>query len=550
MTERRGRPETITEAYYRGLMHSVGYRRTDLEKPQIAVVNSWTDVNPGHQPLKQLGQRVKEGIWAAGGSPGEFMVPAPCDGMAQGPGMHYILPQRDLIAASVEAMVRAHGFEGMVMLASCDKIIPGMLMAAVRLDLPTLFLTAGAMLPCSHGDQAVVTSDLKEAMGKRRNEEISQETFLDWQENFCASSGTCSMMGTANTMGCFLEAVGLAPFGSTTMLAFDAAKLRQARDVGERVVTLVGDGCSTGRILNQARLENGVKYVSASGGSTNAVLHLLALATLMEVDLDLDRFQEIQSSVPLVAKFKPSSEYNLNDYHEAGGVRTVMKAIKGNLDLEVAVAMGGTLGEALAGAPEPDGAAIRAASDPLAEDGNFSILYGNLAPGGAVVKKSGIEPGMMVHTGPAVVFDSEEDVRSFLLEKDVRPGSVLVVRYEGPKGGPGMRELSIPAAMLVGMGLHTSVAMVTDGRFSGATRGPCVGHICPEAWLGGPLACVQDGDGIEINVPERRIQLLVPEEELRWRMASGPERPSHPAPGMLAAYREMVSGADSGAVWL
>jgi dihydroxy-acid dehydratase len=550
MTEHRGRSDDITEAYYRGLMHAVGYRHSDLEKPQIAVVNSWTDVNPGHQPLNELARRVKEGIWAAGGSPGEFMVPAPCDGMAQGPGMHYVLPQRDLIAASIEAMVRAHGFEGMVMLASCDKIIPGMLMAAVRLNLPAVFLTAGAMLPCRLDDRVVVTSDLKEAIGKRRNKEIDHTTFLEWQECFCASPGTCSMMGTANTMGCFLEATGLAPFGSATMLAFDGAKYRQARDVGERSVALVREGRPAAEYLSQAGLENGIRYVSASGGSTNAVLHLMAIASLMEADLNLDSFQQIQASVPVVAKFKPSSSFNINDYHEVGGVRALLRSIQDSLDLEVPVAMGGTLGEWLESGPAVDGMVVREAADPLVSGGNFAILRGNLAPEGAVVKMSGVEPSMMVHTGPAVVFNSEEDVREFLLAKEVRPGSVLVVRHEGPKGGPGMRELSIPAAMLVGMGLHTSVAMITDGRFSGATRGPCVGHICPEAWEGGPLAYVQEGDLIEINVPLNRIELLVPGEELGRRMQEPPARPDHPAPGMLAAYRQGVGGAHTGAIWL
>jgi dihydroxy-acid dehydratase len=550
MSEHRGKPEDITEAYYRGLMHSCGYRRTDIDKPQIAVVNSWTDVNPGHQPLKELSQRVKEGTWAAGGSPGEFNVPAPCDGMAQGPGMHYILPQRDLIAASIEAMVRAHGFEGMVMMGSCDKILPGMLMAAIRLDIPTLFITAGAMLPCRMKDSTVVTSDLKEAIGKRRNNEIDQATFLNWQEKFCASAGTCSMMGTANTMGCFLEATGLAPFGSATMLAFDGAKVHQARDVGERIVALVSENRTFSEFFNRDSLENGIKYISASGGSTNAALHLMACTAIMNLDLDLKAFDRIQASVPLVAKFKPSSAFNISDYHEAGGVAGLMKNIRAHLNLELPLAMGGALKDALKNTTDPDERVIRSASDPLSSDGCFSVLSGNLAPNGAVVKKSGVDSKMLVHKGPAYVFDSEEDVREFLLEKDVKPGSVLVVRYEGPKGGPGMRELSIPAAMLVGMGLHTSVALVTDGRFSGATRGPCVGHVSPEAWDGGPIAFVQDGDLIEINVSENRIQLLVSDEELLRRRQAGFVQPDHPAPGMLAAYREMVAGADLGALWL
>ena len=550
MNPHRGLPEEITEAYYRGLMHSVGYRRKDLDKPQIVVVNSWTDVNPGHQPLRELALRVKEGIWAAGGCPSEFGVPAPCDGMAQGLGMHYILPQRDLIAGSIEAMVGSHGFEGVVMLGSCDKILPGMLMAAIRMNLPTLFLTAGAMMPCRIDGKVVTTPDLKEAIGQRNNGKIDQETFLSWQERFCGTSGTCSMMGTANTMGCFLEATGLAPFGSATMLAFDAAKVRQARDVGERAVELTRQKRPFRDYLTPHNLENGIRYVSASGGSTNAVLHLMACASLMEMGMTLDAFGKIQASVPVVGKYKPSSGYNLTDFHEAGGVLALMGAIKQYLHLDIELPMGGRLGEMLEGRPAPDGQVIRSAVNPLEQGGCFAILKGNLAPGGAVVKKTGVEPGMLRHRGEAVVFDSEEDVREFLLHRTVKPGSVLVVRYEGPKGGPGMRELSIPAAMLVGMGLHTSVAMVTDGRFSGATRGPCVGHVCPEAWDDGPIAYVRDGDLIEIDVPEGRLQLLVPDDELQRRRKTGAEKPNHPAPGVLAAYRKMVSSADTGAIWL
>jgi dihydroxy-acid dehydratase len=550
MNPHRGLPEEITEAYYRGLMHSVGYRRKDLDKPQIVVVNSWTDVNPGHQPLRELAMRVKEGIWAAGGCPSEFGVPAPCDGMAQGPGMHYILPQRDLIAASIEAMVGAHGFEGVVMLGSCDKILPGMLMAAIRMNLPTLFLTAGAMMPCRMNGKVVTTPDLKEAIGQRNSGKIDQETFLTWQERFCGTSGTCSMMGTANTMGCFLEATGLAPFGSATMLAFDAAKVRQARDVGERAVELTREKRPFRDYFTPRNLENGIRYVSASGGSTNAVLHLMACASLMEMGMTLDAFGKIQASVPVVGKFKPSSGFNLTDFHEAGGVQALLAAIKDFLHLDVELPMGGRLAEVLEGLPAPGCQVIRSAGNPLEQDGCFAILNGNLSPDGAVVKKSGVEPGMLHHRGEAVVFDSEEEVRDFLLNRTVKPGSVLVVRYEGPKGGPGMRELSIPAAMLVGMGLHTSVAMVTDGRFSGATRGPCVGHVCPEAWDDGPIAYVRDGDWIEIDVPEGRLELLISAEEMRQRREAGIKRPNHPAPGLLAAYRKMVGSADTGAIWL
>jgi len=550
MEKLRGRPEEITEAYYRGLMQSAGYRSKDLNRPLIAVVNSWTDVNPGHLPFKFLAEKVKEGIWAAGGTPGEFNVPAPCDGMAQGPGMFYILPQRDLIASSIEAMVRAHGFQGMVMMASCDKIIPGMVMAAIRCDLPTLFLTSGAMLPYRLGDKEVVTCDLKEAIGKRHSGEIDDTTFMAWQENFCSSPGTCSMMGTANTLGSFLEALGVAPLGSTTMLAFESAKLRQARDVGERIVGLVKQGMRFSRFFTPSSLQNGIKLISATGGSTNAALHIPAFAKIAGIPFTLDEFGKTAEAVPLIAKFKPASPYNLSDYHRVGGVASAMGAIRKYLDTSVPMAFGGVLEEALRGADGPDGTILHFPGNPLEENGCFTILHGSLAPRGAVVKKSGVELSMRKRTGPAVVFDSEEEVRHFLLERKIEPGSVLVVRYEGPKGGPGMREMSIPAAMLVGMGLHQSVAMITDGRYSGATRGPCVGHVCPEAWEGGPIAVVEDGDPIEIDIPGHRLDLRVPEEEVKRRLTRKRKKPDHPAHGMLQAYRERVGGADEGAVWL
>jgi dihydroxy-acid dehydratase len=550
MEKLRGRPEEITEAYYRGLMHSVGYRDKDLDRPLIAVVNSWTDVNPGHLPFKMLAERVKEGIWAAGGTPGEFNVPAPCDGMAQGPGMFYILPQRDLIASSIEAMVKAHGFQGMVMLGSCDKIIPGMVMAALRCDLPTLFLTSGAMVPYRLGEKEVVTCDLKEAIGKRQSGEIGDATFMRWQENFCASPGTCSMMGTAITMGCFLEAIGVAPFGSTTMFSFESAKIRQARDVGERVVDLVREGSRFSKFFTPSTLRNGIKLISATGGSTNAALHIPAFAKVAEIPLTLDDFGKISESVPLIAKFKPASPHNISDFHRAGGVAAAMAALRTYLDTSVPVAFGGNLENALKDIQGPDGKILHSAETPLEENGCFAILRGSLAPRGAVVKKSGVEASMRKHIGPAVVFDSEEDVRDFLLKRKIEPGSVLVVRYEGPKGGPGMREMSIPAAMLVGMGYHHSVAMVTDGRYSGATRGPCVGHVCPEAWEGGPIAVVKDGDLIEIDLAGHRLDLKVSTDEIQKRMAHKKERPNHPAQGILQAYRQRVAGADEGAVWL
>ena len=549
---RRGNENDMTEAYFIGLMGSTGYRQKDISrKPIIAVVNSWNDVNPGHKPLRELAGYVKEGIWAAGGTPAEFCVPAPCDGMAQGGGMHYVLPQRDLIAASIETMVSAHSFDGVVFLCSCDKIVPGMLMAAAQLDLPALFLTAGSMLTYTEREKTYCTSDLKESIGKYNKGAIDRKTFDRWQARMCASCGTCSMFGTANTMGTFLEAVGVAPFGSATMLFCDAEKVRQARDVGERIVALTKGHVTFRQYMTRENLINGLRYISATGGSTNAVLHLPAIAKVLGVELTLRQFDELQAAVPVVAKFKPSSGYTIYDYHRAGGVAGVLKTIRGYLDQDVRNAYEScSLREYLDGFDEEiDRDVIHEPSEPLYADGCYAVLFGNLAPKGAVVKKSGVEAAMQYHRGPAVVFDSEEAVRDYFLHDTIAPGSVLVVRYEGPKGGPGMRELSIPAAMLVGMGLHTSVAMVTDGRFSGATRGPCIGHVSPEAWDGGPLALVENGDIIEIDLKNKSIKLEVSDTVLEERKKHW-KRPDRPLTGALAAYREGVSGAEEGALWL
>ena len=537
-------------AYGVGLMNSCGYRTKDLRKPVIGIVNSYTDVNPGHKPFKELAQYVKEGVWCAGGTPAEFNVPAPCDGMAQGEGMHYILPQRELIAASIEAMVGAHNFDGLVFLCSCDKIVPGMLMAAASLDKPCLFLTAGAMMPFEENGKVYVTPDLKESIGKRVANTITEEEFANYKENLCFSCGTCSMYGTANTMGVFAEVIGLAPIDSATILSSSSAKVKQARDVGERIVELTMEGVKFSDIVTERSLMNGLRHVSATGGSSNAQLHICALAKVMGLDLDIMKFDKVQKNVPCIAKFKPSSKYNMSDYYRAGGVGATLKSIRAHLYTEEKLGMGGTLGEFLDRFNRPvDKEIIHDETEPLYPDGCFAVLTGNLAPKGCVVKKSGVEPEMFFHRGPAVCFDSEEDLRDYMVNKTIKPGCVLVIRYEGPKGGPGMRELSIPAAMLVGMGLHTSVAMITDGRFSGATRGPCVGHITPEAWDGGPLAAVEDGDIITIDLNNKTINVDLSDEEIAARLTKV-TNPNHPAKGVTKAFRAAVGGADTGATWM
>ena len=538
------------EAYYVGLMNACGYRDKDLHKPIIGIVNSWNEVNPGHKPLKELAQYVKEGVWAAGGAPAEFNVPAPCDGMAQLRGMQYVLPSRDLIDGSIETMVRAHNFDGLVFLCACDKIVPGMLMAAASLNLPSLFLTPGSMLPYEEDGVVYTTPDLKESIGKWKAGKISEETFHRYRQNMCASCGTCSMYGTANTMAVFAEAIGLAPFGSATMPFCVSAKFKQARDVGERIVELTRQQIPAKTFMTRESLENGIMHTSATGGSSNFALHIQAIAKVAGVKLNLKEFDAIQERVPLIAKFKPSSQYNLIDYGKAGGALGSLKTLEKFLHTEVPLAMGGTLKEALDRFTRPiDRNIIHDLEHPLQEKGCFSVLYGNLAPEGAVVKKSGVDPAMFEHRGPAVVFDSEEEVMDCLLHSDVKPGSVLVIRYEGPKGGPGMREMSIPAAMLIGMGLQKSVAMITDGRFSGASRGPCVGHISPEAWDGGPIACVKNGDMIHIDLNKHLLEVEVSEEELARRKAEI-VKPDHPAYGIMKQYRKVVEGAEKGAVWL
>ena len=539
------------EAYYVGLMNSAGYRNKDLDKPVIGIVNSWTEVNPGHRPLRELAQFVKEGVWAAGGTPGEFNVPAPCDGIAQLRGMNHILPSRDLIAASTEAMVKAHGFDGLVFLCSCDKIIPGMLMAASVLDLPCLFLAAGSMLPYEDGGESLVTSDLKEKIGEINAGKINADTFSRYKENICASCGTCSMYGTANTMGVFCEAIGIAPFDSTATLFCSSEKYRQARDVGERVVELARLGKTFKRIVTESAFRNGIYHCAATGGSTNFVLHSMSIARILDYPLDLKEFNGIQKQAPVITKLKPSSKYNMWDYQKAGGVQASLSTIRDGLDLSCEIAMGGTIGEALDSFNKQiDRDVIHDISSPLHKDGCFSVLYGNIAPGGCVVKKSGVEPSMFLHTGPAVVFDSEEEVMEHITGDKVKPGSVLVIRYEGPKGGPGMREMSIPAAALVGMGLHTSTAMITDGRFSGATRGPCVGHIVPEAYEGGPIGLIKDGDIITIDLNNNSIEAEVTVEEFNKRREKWVCPSHHKAEGILRAYRDGVGSADTGALWL
>jgi len=538
----------VTGVYARALLRPMGYSDDDFKKPLIAVVNSWNEINPGHYHLRELANFVKQGIWMAGGMPVEFNTIAPCDGIAQGEGMHYILPSREVIAASVELMIQAHRCDGMVMLASCDKILPAMLMAAARCDIPTIFLPGGTMLPRKFADTSRVTSDIKEAIGAFNTGKISAEKFAEIESLTCASVGACSMMGTANTMAAIVETLGLALPGSATIPAVDARRPQLAKATGKRIVELVKQDARALQFITSESLENAIRLALAIGGSTNMILHMLALAQEAGIQMELGDFDRLSRNTPLIAKFKPASNFTLLDFDEAGGVPAALKAITSLLHQDVPTVTGKKLSEILADVVIRRQEVIHSLEQPLASEGGIAVLYGNLAPQGAIVKQSAVVPQMQCHVGPAKVFNREEEVRDFLLAKKVVPGDVLVVRYEGPKGGPGMRELSIPAAMLIGMGLGDSVAMLTDGRFSGATRGPCIGHICPEAAEDGPLALVEDGDEIMIDIPRRVLDIKVSEEELKRRRLAWHPPKEVVSKGFLSFYRQHVGSADKGAI--
>ena len=540
--------EGDTGAYARALLRATGLKDDDFGKPLVAVVNSWSELVPGHVHLRRLAEFLKRGIRAEGGVPIEFNTIAACDGIAQGAGMHYILPTRDLIAGSIEMILKAHRFDAAVMLCSCDKIVPGMLMAAARCNLPTVFVTGGVMLPQMAGVRVVVASDVKESIGAYRSGKMTAEEFSAIEHVACLGAGICNMMGTASTMCCLVEAMGLSLPRCSTMAAEGAERDQLAEKTGRAVMSLLRDNLTVDSILTAAALENAVRVGLAVGGSSNMVLHISALARELGIEFPIERFDELSRTTPLLAKFKPASDYTISDLDAAGGAFAVIKELLPIMHRDALTVWGETIGTTASRVNNARPDVVHPFAKPLAPEGGIAVLKGNLAPDGAVVKQSGVAPEMLRHHGSARVFDSEEDVRDILLTKRVKAGDVLVVRYEGPKGGPGMRELSIPAAILQGMGLGNSTAIVTDGRFSGATRGPCIGHVCPEAADGGPLAIVCDGDVIEIDIPARRLSLLVDDGEIRRRLATW----RCPAPkangGFLSLYRSVVRSASEGAV--
>lgn len=546
--EGRGIFKGLHGAYPRALYRAMGFRDDDFRKPLIGIVNSWSEVNPGHFHLRQLADWVKQGVREAGGTPAEFNTVAPCDGIAQGRGMHYILPLRDVIAASVELMAGANRFDGLVMLCNCDKIAPGMLMAAARLNLPTVFVTGGPMASGRIGEREVMTSDVKEGMGKFKAGRVTKEEFHAIESAACPGPGACNFMGTASTMNCVTEALGLTLPRCATLPALHPERKELCIASGRQIVRLVEQERTARQMMSRASLQNAIRVVLALGGSTNATLHIPAIAREAGIELGLDDFDSLSRQTPLIGKFRPASPYTVIDLDEAGGVPAVLNILAPLLHLDLPTVTDETIRERAEKAGNRRADVLHSLDAPLSPEGGLAVLRGSLAPDGAVVKQSGVVAGMLQHTGPARVFECEEELEDSLVAQSIQPGDVLVIRNEGPRGGPGMRELSIPAAMLTGMGLNESVAMVTDGRFSGATRGPCIGHVAPEAFAGGPIALVENGDRIEIDIPNRRLNILVPDEELDRRRKRWQPRPPAVTGGFLELYRQIVSQADQGAV--
>jgi len=528
-------------APHRSLLKALGITDSDMDKPFIAVVNSFTTVVPGHIHLNQIADAVKTGVRVAGGLPFEFNTIAVCDGIAMGhEGMRYSLPSREVIADSVEIMVQAHRFDGMVLVTNCDKVTPGMLIAAARLNVPSIVVTGGPMLAgCLNGEKSSLAT-ISEAVGKFVAGEIGEEELKRLEDAACPGCGSCSGMFTANTMACLTEALGMSLPGCGTALAVGALKLRIARESGERILNLLKEDLKPSDIMTPKAFENAIVVDMALGGSTNAVLHFSAIATEMGVSLPLTLFDKISRRVPHLCNMVPSGPYALEDLDVAGGIPAVMKELSPLLHLDAITVTGETVKNNIEKARVTNTEVIRPLSNPVHKEGGIAVLRGNLAPKGAVIKTVAVSPKMLNHKGPAKVFNSEEEAMKAIVSQKIKPGDVVVIRYEGPKGGPGMREMLSPTATISGMGLNESVALVTDGRFSGATRGPCIGHVAPEAAEGGPIAILKDGDTIEISIPKRTLRVELEQEELENRLKSWKPKPPKIKRGYLAKYSSLL----------
>ncbi|MGQ9622883.1 MAG: dihydroxy-acid dehydratase [Candidatus Caldatribacteriaceae bacterium] len=544
--------EGVDRCPHRSLFFATGVTRESLKRPLIGIASAFSDLVPGHIHMRELERFIERGVEAGGGTPFVFGIPAICDGIAMGhEGMRFSLPSRDIIADAVEAVVEAHALDGVVFLTNCDKITPGMLLAAARLDLPSIFVTAGPMLSGRYrGKRLAFVRDTFEAVGRYRRGDIDGEELEALEEEACPGGGSCQGLYTANTMACLVETMGMSLPGCGTALAVSGKKRRIAYESGKRIVELVRMNWSARKILTETALRNAIVADLALGGSTNTVLHLLALAQELGISgISLRTFDELSRKVPHLVLLEPAGNLFMEDFEFAGGIPALLATL-GELVEDAPTVSGKTIREVQKSVKFVDRFVIRPPEDPYGREGGIAVLFGSLAPEGAVVKQSAVDVGVRVFRGKAVCFDSEEEAMEAITSGRVLRGSVIVIRFEGPRGGPGMREMLAPTSSVVGMGLAKDVALVTDGRFSGGTRGPCVGHISPEAFVGGPIALVQDGDEILIDIPNRKIEVLVHEEELEKRRKTFvPPMPRYER-GILARYSKLARPASSGASML
>lgn len=547
--------DTIVDGFgnapHRSLYHALGLTEEELSRPLIGIVSSHNEIVPGHMNLDKITEAVKMGVAMAGGTPIVFPAIAVCDGIAMGhTGMKYSLVTRDLIADSTEAMVMAHGFDGLVMIPNCDKNVPGLLMAAARLNIPTIFVSGGPMLAGRVEGKKTSLSSMFEAVGAYSAGKIDASKLRDYELHACPTCGSCSGMYTANSMNCLTEVLGMGLPGNGTIPAVYSARIELAKHAGMQIMELVRKHICPRDILTSDAFENALSADMALGCSTNSMLHLPAIANECGVPFDLDMANQISAKTPNLCHLAPAGHTYMEDLNEAGGVYAVLAELnkKGLLHTDVMSCTGKTLGENIAGAVNRDPQTIRPIDDPYSPTGGIAVLRGNLAPDGCVVKRSAVAPEMLVHRGPARVFDSEEECIRVIYDGGIKAGDVVVIRYEGPSGGPGMREMLSPTSAIAGMGLDKQVALITDGRFSGATRGASIGHVSPEAARGGLIAYVKDGDMISINIPEYQITLEVSEEELAQRKAQMTLHKNENLSGYLKRYAAMVSSADKGAI--
>lgn len=541
----------IERAPHRALFKAMGYTDEELERPLIGVVNSQNEIIPGHIHLDKIAEAVKAGIRMAGGTPIEFGAIGVCDGIAMNhTGMKYSLATRELIADSCEAMGKAHSFDGMVFIPNCDKIVPGMLMAAARINVPAVVVSGGPMLSLNKDGKQLDLNSVFEAVGAFKAGKITEEEVCEYEDNACPGCGSCSGMFTANSMNCLTEVLGLGLTGNGTIPAVYAERIRLAKHAGMKIMELVEKDIKPSDILTPAAFENALTVDMALGCSTNSVLHLPAIANEIGVQINLDIINEISSKTPNLCKLAPAGKYHIQDLYAAGGVQAVMKELskKNLLHLDLITATGKTVGENIANAGVKDYNVIQSIEKPYSATGGIAVLRGNIAPDGAVVKRSAVAESMLVHKGPARVFDSEDDAIKAIYEGKIIEGDVVIIRYEGPKGGPGMREMLGPTSAIAGMGLDSSVALITDGRFSGASRGASIGHVSPEAMEGGPIALVREGDIVDIDIPAGRLNIECTGEELSRRKSEW----SAPVPkitsGYLGRYARLVTSASTGAV--